>query len=50
MASWGNGGDDGDDEPIATRSDEGMASGVPETFNMDAFLKRKRAEHAPDKG
>jgi antitoxin ParD1/3/4 len=30
--------------------DEGLASGSPETFDMEAFLKRKRADHASNAG
>ena len=30
--------------------DEGMASGAPEPFDMEAFLKRKRADHASGAG
>jgi antitoxin ParD1/3/4 len=30
--------------------DEGLASGAPEAFDMEAFLKRKRAEHASRAG
>jgi antitoxin ParD1/3/4 len=26
--------------------DEGLASGAPESFDMEAFLRRKRADHA----
>lgn len=30
--------------------DEGLASGAPEPFDMEAFLKRKRADHASRAG
>jgi len=30
--------------------DEGLASGAAEAFDMEAFLKRKRAEHASRAG
>lgn len=30
--------------------DEGMASGTPQKFDMEAFLKRKREDHDPDVG
>ena len=30
--------------------DEGLASGAPEAFDMEAFLTRKRAEHASRAG
>jgi antitoxin ParD1/3/4 len=30
--------------------DEGLVSGAPQAFDMEAFLKRKRAEHASRAG
>ena len=30
--------------------DESVASGAPQRFDMEAFLRRKREDHAPDVG